>query len=465
MSALTPSFKRLLRAALMSCMLPSALFTAACETNSPLTTVQQIPKLMDAFDVDGLAVTVVAGEEILVSDGFGTTQDGAPFTSSTSCGLYSATKVLASLTYANLARDGKIDLDKPIGEYLTDAPDEWKTIPFFRLLNHTSGIPMIVTNSRFGDLMADPSADNTDIYEIIRDDHLDFEPGERSRYQQSGYAIGEVILSESLGTGFDALVESYITEPAGMVDTKHSASIDTSQPPLILSAGGYQTTVEDMARMFLALNSDVIISPDVWTKLLLNEPYVVDGYSLGNIIENRKGFLTLGHRGGGARANFRYAPDTQLGVMICTDDVTNNSLPISLANMLIDEVATGMTPKTPLLVALADYERMSGKEIVSAYNSAALPESEFELSDAEALLNEIGYTLLFDERSDDAIEVFSLNTELFPGSPNTFDSLGEALLVSGDLASALDNYRKVLKIDPDNENALRMIEEIQARSQ
>lgn len=456
---------RSLRAALISCMLPSVLLTAACETNSTLKTVQQIPELMSAFEVDGLAVTVVEGEEILVSEGFGTTQDGALFTSSTSCGLYSATKVLASLTYANLARDGKIDLDKPIGEYLPDAPDEWKPIPFFRLLNHTSGLPMIVTNSRFGDLMSDPNAGNNDIYDIIRNQPLDFEPGERSRYQQSGYAVGELILSQSLEADFDALVESYITEPTGMVDTKHPASIDTSQPPLILSAGGYETTVEDMARMFLALNSAAIISPDAWTELLQNESYVVDGYSLGNIIENRKGVLTLGHRGGGARANFRYAPGTQLGVMICTDDITNNSLPIDLANMLIDEVSTGMTPKTPLLVALAGYESMSGKEIVSAYKSAALPESEFDLSDAEAILNEIGYTLLSDERSSDAIEVFSLNTELFPGSPNTFDSLGEALLASGDLASALDNYRKVLEIDPDNENALRMIEEIEARFQ
>ena len=465
MSALLPSPPRSLRAAFISCALSITFLTAACETNSNLTTTQQIPALMDAFDVDGLAVSVVSGEEILVSEGFGTTQDGALFTSSTSCGLFSATKVLASLSYASLSRDGKIDLDKPIGEYLPDAPAEWRRIPTFRLLNHTAGLPMIVNNPKFGKLVADPASNNQDIYQIIRTEPLDFEPGERSRYQQSGYAVGEIILGESLETGFDKLVERYIIEPAGMVDTKHSSAIDSSQPALLLSAGGYETTAEDMARMFLALNNDGIISPDDWRNLLLKESYVVDGYSLGNIIENRNDILTLGHRGGGARANIRYAPDARLGVMICTDDVTNHSLSITLANMLIDEVSTGTTPKTPLLVALANYETMSGMEIVTAYKAAALPGSEFDLSNSEALLNEIGYTLLFDERSDDAIDVFSLNNELFPDSANTFDSLGEALLASGDPVSALDKYRSVLEIDPGNENARRMIQEIQSKLQ
>lgn len=463
MLALMPSLARSLRTVRISCMLSSALLVAACETNSKLSTIEQIPALMRAFDVDGLAVTVVQGEEALVSESFGITQDGAPFTTRTSCGLFSATKILASLTYANLNQNGKIDLDKPIGDYLPDAPEEWKKIPFFRLLNHTAGLPMIVNNPRFGELIADPDSDNRDIYQIIRNEPLDFEPGEHSRYQQSGYAIGEVILNESLETSFDSLVETYIIEPAGMVETQNSAVLDNTQPPLILSAGGYQTTIEDMARLFLALNSAAVISPEAWADLLLNESYVTDGYSLGNIIERRNDVLTLGHRGGGARANIRYAPNEKIGVMICTDDVTNNSLSISIANMLIEEVSNGVTPKMPLFVALSDYKTKSGMEIVSAYKSATLPESEFDLSDSETLLNEIGYTLLFDERPDDAIEVFSLNTQLFPGSPNTFDSLGEALLTSGNLVAALDNYRKALQIDPESDHARRMTQEILSR--
>ncbi|MEM6936928.1 MAG: serine hydrolase domain-containing protein, partial [Pseudomonadota bacterium] len=103
---------------------------------SELTTVKQIPSLMESFQVDGLAVTAVSGDRVLVAKGFGKTSNGDPYTSSSSCGLYSATKVLASLTYANLARAGHFDLDAPLGDLLDDAPANWSDIPFYRLLNH-----------------------------------------------------------------------------------------------------------------------------------------------------------------------------------------------------------------------------------------------------------------------------------------------------------------------------------------
>ena len=125
---------------------------SGCATTSELATVKQIPSLMQAFEVDGLAVTAVAGDKVLVSAGFGVATDGDAFTSTSSCGLYSATKVLASLTYARLAQDGRIDLNAPLGEYLEDAPDDWRGIPFYRLLNHTSGITMAVNKPAFGKL-------------------------------------------------------------------------------------------------------------------------------------------------------------------------------------------------------------------------------------------------------------------------------------------------------------------------
>ena len=442
-----------------------ALLTAAIPgglaATPQLSTVDRIPELMESFDVDGLAVTAVAGDEILVSAGFGVLANGDAYTSRTPCGLYSATKVLASLTYAKLSQAGRIDLNAPLGDYLADAPDHWEAIPFFRLLNHTSGITMVVNRPEFGELASSPEAGNEDIYRMVKDVPLDYEPGQYSRYRQSGYAIGELILRNRLGVSFDALVERYITDPAGMVDTRHPAASDETKPSLILSAGGYETTAEDTARLFLAINDDVIIEAAYWKDLLLDERYLVDDYSLGTITEQRNGVLTLGHRGGGARANIRYAPDEKVGVRVCTDDTQTNSFAISLAHMLIDEITSGETPKTPLLVALSDYRTMTGTEVVAAYRKAAAQSDRYDLSDSEALLNTIGYTLLARENARDAIEVFLLNAELFPNSPNTYDSLGEALLASGDATGALAQYRKVLALDPGNANAGAMIEKIE----
>ncbi|MEL7450522.1 MAG: serine hydrolase [Pseudomonadota bacterium] len=444
--------------------LATVTLLSGCAATPELATVRQIPELMGAFKVDGLAVTAVAGDEVLVSSGFGVQANGDAFTSTSTCGLYSATKVLASLTYARLAQDGRIDLDAPLGEYLADAPDDWREIPFFRLLNHTSGITMVVNKPEFGDIASNPQAGNEDIYRMVRDAPLDYEPGQYSRYRQSGYAVGEVILENRLGTSFDALVEQYITVPAGMTSTAHPSTSDKTQPPLLLSAGGYETTADNMAQLFLSLNNGAVIDASDWKNLLLDEAYVVNDYSLGNITETRNGVLTLGHRGGGARANIRYAPDQKVGAMVCTDDTRNNELAISLANMLIREITSGEIPQSPLLVALAGYEAMTGAEVVAAYKAAAVQGSRYDMADSEALLNRIGYSFLSREQTRDAIDVFSLNAELFPASPNTHDSLGEALLASGKPAAALLRYRKALTLDPDSANARAMVEKIEAQN-
>lgn len=454
-------FRKPVQLVILSTIVVLSGCAAETETTSQeaieLTTIEQIPELMSAFDVDGLAVTAVAGNEILLSKGFGVTSTGEAYTPSTQCGLYSATKVLASITYANLSKDGRINLDGQLGDYIKDAPPAWQNIPFYRLLNHTSGITMAVDKPEFGAIASNPKSQNEDIYRLVKDMPFDYQPGEHSRYRQSGYAVTEMILKDNLGESFDALIDQYITTPAGMANTRHPY-----EPPFLLSAGGYQTTADDIARMFLNINNGTIVDPTEWKALLQDEKYLFDNYSLGSFFEEQTGIQTMGHSGGGARANIRYAPDQKIGVMVCTDDRQNNALAISLARMLVHEIALGETPATPVRVALSG--RKTGREVVEAYK-AAVQEGRYDLSGSEALLNRIGYAFLSQEQVQDAIAVFSLNTDIFPQSANAFDSLGEALLASGDRDGALVKYRKVLSLDPGNANAATMIDKILAENE
>jgi len=125
--------------------------------------LDRLPVMMDAYDVDGMVVVAVSGQRTLLSKGYGVTLDGKPYTSDTPCPIYSATKVLTSLTFASLVEDGEFDVNARLGDQLPDAPEAWADIPFWRLLNHTSGIPMIVNKPEFQTLAADPSVGNDDI--------------------------------------------------------------------------------------------------------------------------------------------------------------------------------------------------------------------------------------------------------------------------------------------------------------
>ena len=94
---------------------------------------------------------------------------------------------------------------------------------------------------------------------------------------------------------------------------------------------------------------------------------------------------------------------------------------------------------------------------------AILDEKETYLSqhpNMESLLNSVGYKYLRQDKTREAIQIFELNVKLFPDSYNVYDSLGEALLKKGDQDPAVKNYKKSLEINPDNENAKKVLEKL-----
>jgi tetratricopeptide (TPR) repeat protein len=79
---------------------------------------------------------------------------------------------------------------------------------------------------------------------------------------------------------------------------------------------------------------------------------------------------------------------------------------------------------------------------------------------SEDELNRLGYGLLKAKKIDEAIEIFRLNTEMFPRSGNAFDSLGEAYMIKGDRERAIENYKRSLELDPRNANAVAMLKKL-----
>lgn len=78
----------------------------------------------------------------------------------------------------------------------------------------------------------------------------------------------------------------------------------------------------------------------------------------------------------------------------------------------------------------------------------------------ETDLNSCGYVLLMRKDIQEAISVFRINVNLFPQSPNCFDSLGEAYLAAGMKEESKACYQYVLELDPKNENAKAQLEKL-----
>ncbi|MCF7559871.1 thioredoxin family protein [Sabulilitoribacter multivorans] len=79
-------------------------------------------------------------------------------------------------------------------------------------------------------------------------------------------------------------------------------------------------------------------------------------------------------------------------------------------------------------------------------------------------LNTYGYSLLRSNQTEKALYVFDLNTKIFPYKYNVYDSLGEAYYVTKIYSEALKNYYKVLSLNPDDKNALEMVEKVKLKT-
>ena len=94
------------------------------------------------------------------------------------------------------------------------------------------------------------------------------------------------------------------------------------------------------------------------------------------------------------------------------------------------------------------------------YDVKAASPATYNLDEDE--LNALGYQLIQANRFRQAIRIFQLNVEAYPGSANTYDSLGEAYMDDGDKSQAIANYQRSLQLNPGNNNAVKMLQKLNA---
>lgn len=94
----------------------------------------------------------------------------------------------------------------------------------------------------------------------------------------------------------------------------------------------------------------------------------------------------------------------------------------------------------------------------SEINAVIINSSQYYLLENE--LNIFGYNLIQQDRLDDAVEVFKLTTEMYPTSWNAYDSYAEAILKAGDNEGAIENYKKSVKLNSQNQNGIKVLKEL-----
>lgn len=170
-------------------------------------------------DTPGFAVAVVASGQIRCEQAYGQADLtlGQPITPTTRFNLASLTKPFVALAAVDVSEGGGLDLDAPLSQVLPDAAPYYRSVTTRQLLSHTAGVPDLATLIVLaGRSSADPLTNGAFRDLVDRQQHLNFEPGDRYLYSNSGYLLTVAALEKATGRSYRDLMAERVFGPAGM---------------------------------------------------------------------------------------------------------------------------------------------------------------------------------------------------------------------------------------------------------
>ncbi|WP_379968623.1 serine hydrolase [Epilithonimonas sp. UC225_85] len=447
---------------------------------------------MTQLKIPGLQLAVIKNGKLekLSNYGFANLEHQVPTISKSAFSINSMTKAFVGVAIMQLQEQGKLKTDDSISLYISDIPDDWKSITIKQLLSNTSGLPNNIDEKEqvLGNGIEDKN------WELVKTLPMESKPGERFSYNQTGYYILGRIITKLSGKHFTQFIEENQFRPCQMTSTQFGDSNDivpnnagaystiinidgkwindgklhnafATFPVFFRTATGIISTSEDLSKWLIALNDGKLLQnknsvKELFTSVKLNDGHIdgfnklTNGYALGWPTVVREEHPAAAPVGGMRSALFVY-PQDKLSIVVLTNLQGSNP------EWFIDEIAGFYFPdmKVKNGFGLSKNLKLLRQQLIEnkfqnsykLYSKIKKSNKDFKLSEDE--INSWGYQLLEQEKKNEALQVFQLNTLLFPDSANVYDSYAETLEALGNRKDAIINYKKSLELNPNNTNA------------
>jgi D-alanyl-D-alanine carboxypeptidase len=166
---------------------------------------------MASDHVPGVSVAVVRNGKVVLARGYGlaNVELAVPATPDTVYQLASVTKQFTATAVMMLVEAGKIGLDDKITKYLDGLPTAWGDVRIRQLLSHTSGIKSYTSVPDFFKTARKDYA-KEEILKLVADAPLDFPPGERWSYSNTGYFLLGMLIEKVTGKAYGAFLHERI---------------------------------------------------------------------------------------------------------------------------------------------------------------------------------------------------------------------------------------------------------------
>jgi CubicO group peptidase (beta-lactamase class C family) len=344
-----------------------------------------IEQELKTFQVPGVAVAVVVGDEVVFSKGYGLrdVEKKVPMTAETLMPIASVTKQFTVAALATLVRQGKLDWDKPVREYLPDfrMNNEYATSHLTPrdLVTHRTGLPRHDAIWFGTDLSREQIYHRLPFFEFSRDLRVRFQYN-NLMFMTAGYLGGQIAKSS-----WEELVKNALFTPLGMKRSNFSVAtmkadanvaqayeLNTKREVVRIEyqgldaagpAGSINSSVDEMARylrMMLAggkfEGKQVLLEADVQAMM---QPQMVNGrdlfsdlfgfqnYGMGLFVQTYRG-IEVAHHGGnidGLSALLVLVPSKKIGVVVLANrsgTSLRDALPYEIIDRLLGLESSGL---------------------------------------------------------------------------------------------------------------------------
>lgn len=337
---------------------------------------QRIPAIMHVYDIPGVNIAIIRNGEIVWLSAYGLAdqESNTEMTLDTYVRVQSISKSLTAWGIMHLVGRGKIELDRPVKDYLKNwqfPESQYSTdlITPRQLLTHTAGLPTGDFYNFYSPEETVPSLEESLFKEAI----LFQEPGKSFSYSNTGFNLLELLIEEVTGQAFEDYMQQEILQPLGMQRSSFEWSrqwnppvptgYDLSGNPIPVyvypekASGGLFSSVEDLAKFVIASMPEFSSSQSVLTIEGINSMHsiwenrigvynlVFDGYGFGHYVEtlpNGRTTISHGGQGTGWMTHYHAVPGTGDGIVILTN--SQRSWPM-IAYLLTDWAAwRGLPP-------------------------------------------------------------------------------------------------------------------------
>jgi CubicO group peptidase (beta-lactamase class C family) len=312
-----------------------------------------------AQHIPGVALAVVRDGKIVKAAGYGlaNVELDVPTKPESIFQTGSVGKQFTATAIMMLVEEGKVGLDDKINKYLPGSPASWKDITVRHILTHTSGIPDYTEEKTGGAINMRTDYTEEELVKKIAALPLDFPPGEKWSYSNSGYLLLGVLIHHVSGEFYGDFLQQRVFQPLQMTSTRIISEADIVpnrcagyrlvkgelknqkwvSPSLNTTAdGALYTNVLDLAKWDAALYTEKLLKKSsfdqMWTPVKLNSGKT-SPYGFGWRITEENGHRLLEH--GGAWQGFtmyisRYVDD-RLTIIVMTNLDSSHSDPAKIA--------------------------------------------------------------------------------------------------------------------------------------